>query len=119
MSLKNYQLNDFGIDYIKKGLFIIQLSSKWYNLCKSLTHILEKIKTEGMIDFIQIEIDQNPKICNAFEITAVPNLLFFRNGKFLNKNIHINEYYFIKNGLMIGMSCEPILKEIISKLVSN
>ena len=57
MSLKNYQLNDFGIDYTKKGLFIIQLSSKWCNLWKSLTHILEKIKTEGIIDFIQIEID--------------------------------------------------------------
>ena len=119
MSSKKYQLHDFGIDYIKKGLFIIQHSSKWCNSCKNLTYILEKFKSEGIIDFIQIEIDQNLKICDVFKIIAVPTLLFFRNGKFLNKNIHINEYYFVKNGLMIGMSCEPILKEIISKLVSN
>jgi len=50
------------------------------------------------------------------KITAVPALLFFKNGKLLDKDIEINGETFVNKGIMIGAFGEPILKAIINQI---
>lgn len=116
MRLKLEDLEKIGINCSSKGILIIILNSKWCSSCKHLSLTLRKLKEEGLIELLEIDIDNYPSIIDLLNLTAVPTLLFFKNGKLVDKNIQINEFPFVKNGIMIGINCEPILKEIIEQL---
>ena len=109
-------MNKFGIKGSGKGISIVEITSKWCNSCKGLTLILQKFRDEGIINLIKINIDQNPSITQILDITAIPALIFFKDGFLLNEDIEIYDYPFVKNGIMVGITCEQVIKEII-KLV--
>jgi len=112
------------IDYLKKygiyghdeGIFIIILCSKWCKSSKLYSSILETFIENCSIKFKEIDIDENCNIARDLNIYAVPALLFFKNGKLLNKNIKINGEILVNKGVMIGTYGEPILKEIIKQM---
>ena len=109
-------MKEFGIHAPDEGIFIIVLCSKWCKSCKLFSPILEKFKDTGSIMFKEIDIDENINLVRELNIYAVPALLFFKNGKLLNKTIKINGEIFVKKGVMIGTFGEPILKEIIKQM---
>jgi len=116
LRLKLEDLEKLGIKCPSKGKVVIVLNSKWCNSCKHLSLTLKRLKDEGLIELLEIDIDKYPSINDFLNLTAVPTLLFFKDGKLVEKNIQINEFPFVKNGIMIGINCEPILKEIIEQL---
>lgn len=109
-------MKEFGIHGSYEGIFIIVICSKWCSSCKLFAPVLKKLKDKGFIKFIEINIDENINLVREFNINAVPALLFFKNGKLLNKNIEINGEIFVNKGVMIGSFGEQILKEIIEKI---
>ena len=109
-------MKNFGITGSGKGISIIEITSKWCNSCKGLTIILQKFRAEGLINLIEINIDSNPSITQILDIRTIPALFFFKDGFLLNEDIEIYDYPFVKKGIMAGITCEHVLKEII-KLV--
>jgi len=109
-------LNKFGIKGSGKGISIVEITSKWCNSCKGLTLILQKFRDEGLINLIKINIDENPSITQILDIRAIPTLYFFKDVFLLNEDIEIYDYPFVKKGIMAGITCEHVIKEII-KLV--
>jgi len=89
---------------------------EWCGPCKFLSPILEKLKNEGLIKLIKEDLDKNRALGERFGITAIPSLLFFKNGELLNHPIEIQGQLLVRNGMMTGASGEPILREIISKM---
>ena len=109
-------LHHYGINGPEKGRFIVDLSSKYCKCCKALHTILEKFRNDGIIEVKQINIDENSKLAKELDIHALPALIFFKDGKLLNKNILINEEIFVKNGVMMGAFNGAILKEVIEQM---
>ena len=109
-------LKKFGIDGPKKGNFIIVLCSKWCRSCTLLSTILEKFRDEGFIKLTEIDIGKNSKIARELNIYAVPALLFFKDGKLLDKDIEANGEKLVNKGIMIGSFNELILNEIIKQM---
>ncbi len=109
-------LKKFGIDGPDEGKLIIDLSSEWCGPCKLLSPVLEKLRDEGLINLIQINIDENRQLGQELNIYAVPTLLFFKDGNLLDKNIEINGETLVNKGIMIGATGELILKEIIKQM---
>jgi thiol-disulfide isomerase/thioredoxin len=106
----------FGIKCQDKGKLIVVISSKWCSSCKHLSLILKKLRDERLFDVLEIDFDKYPSVNNILNLTAVPALLFFKDGKLINKDIEINGFPFVKNGMMIGINCESILREIIEHI---
>ncbi|MFX1456276.1 MAG: thioredoxin family protein, partial [Promethearchaeota archaeon] len=77
---------------------------------------LEKLKAEGLIKLIKEDLDRNRPLGERFGITAIPTLLFFKNGELLNHPIEIQGQVLVRNGLMIGASGEGVLRQIIEKM---
>ena len=78
--------------------------------------ILEKFEKEGLIHLIQVDLDQNRPLGERFQITAIPTLLFFKDGKMLEGIIEIQNQPLVRNGMMIGAAGEPIMREVVAKM---
>ena len=114
--MKIDDLKKYGIDGPNEGKLIIDLSSKWCEPCKLLTAVLEQFKQEGLINLIQIDINNNRELCQVMNISAVPTLMFFKDGKLLEKNIEIYGRVLVNNGIMVGTVGDLILEEIINQM---
>ena len=61
-------------------------------------------------------MDQNRPLGEKFGVTAIPTLLFFKNGKLVDGVVEVQGRAVMTNGKMIGNYGEAIIKETISKL---
>ena len=109
-------LKKFGINGPDEGKLIIDLSSEWCGPCKFLSPILEKLRDDGLINLLQINVDENRELGRELDIHAVPTLLFFKDGKLIDKNIDVKGETLVNKGIMIGATGELILKEIIKQM---
>ena len=109
-------LNKFGINGPKKGRFIIVLCSKWCKSCTFLSPILQKFRDDGFIKLKEFDIGENSKLARELNINAVPALIFFKDGKLLDKDIELEGETLVNKGVMIGSFNELILKEIIKQM---
>lgn len=114
--MKIEDLKQFGINGPNEGKLIIDLSSEWCGPCKIVSPILEHFRDKGLINLIQINVDENRELGQKLNIYAVPTLLFFKDGKLLEKNIKVKGETLVNNGVMIGATGELILKEIIDQM---
>jgi thioredoxin 1 len=113
------ELKEFGLeisDEMKQGKVIIDVFTVWCGPCKFISPILEKLHEEGLIHVLKVDLDQNRPLGNRFGITAIPTLLFFKNGELLDHTIEIQGQPLVRNGMMIGAAGEPVLREIIENM---
>ncbi|MFX1374993.1 MAG: thioredoxin family protein [Promethearchaeota archaeon] len=113
------ELKEFGLDIpdtMKEGNVILDVYTEWCGPCKFVSPILEKLKQEGLIKLLKEDLDKNRALGERFGITAIPTLLFFKNGELLNHPIEIQGQILVQNGIMVGASGEQVLREIIEKM---
>ncbi|MFX1312722.1 MAG: thioredoxin family protein [Promethearchaeota archaeon] len=109
-------MKKLGIDVPEEGIYLIVLCSKWCKSCTLLSTILEKFRDNGIIKLKEIDIGNNSELAKKLNINVIPALIFFKNGKLLDKKIEINGEIFVDEGIMIGAFNELILEEIIKQM---
>ncbi len=92
------------------------LKQDWCGPCKFLSPILEKLKEEGLIKLLKEDLDKNRRLGEKYGVTAIPTLIFFKNGELLNHPIEIQGQLLVRNGLMVGASSETTMRQIIEKM---
>jgi thioredoxin 1 len=113
------ELKEFGLeitDDMKEGKVILDVYTEWCGPCKFVSPILEKLKNEGLIKLLKEDLDKNRPLGERFNVTAIPTLIFFKNGELLNHPIEIQDQLLVRNGLMVGAAGEAVLREIIAKM---
>lgn len=103
-------------DEYKDGIFLIDIYTVWCAPCKFVAPILHKLRDEGLVHLLQVDLDQNRPLGEIFSITAIPTLIFFKDGKLLEKSIEVQGQQLVRNGLMIGAAGESILREILANI---
>ena len=110
------ELKSVGIDGPSDGKLLIDVFTTWCGPCKFVAPILHKLRDEGLIKLIQVDLDQNRPLGEMFGITAIPTLLFFNNGELVEKTIEVEGQVLVKRGIMVGAAGEPVLRQIIDKM---
>lgn len=113
------ELKEYGLEIsneMKQGKVIIDIYTVWCGPCKFVSPILEKLHEEGLINVLKVDLDQNRPLGQRFGITAIPTLLFFKNGQLLDHTIQVQGQSLVRNGMMIGAAGEPVLREIIANM---
>lgn len=79
-----------------KGTFIVDFFATWCGPCKMLGVVLEKVAPEISYDILKIDIDENAKLADEYEVMVVPTLLFIKDGEI----IHRESGFFSKDKFM-------------------
>ncbi|MDI9645255.1 MAG: thioredoxin [Archaeoglobales archaeon] len=61
--------------------------AEWCGPCRMVAPIVDELAKEyaGKVLFLKVNTDQNPKLAARFGITAIPTLLFFKNGRVVDR----------------------------------
>lgn len=109
-------LKKIGIEGPSEGKLIIDVFTVWCGPCKFIAPILHKLRDEGLINLIQVDLDQNRPLGEMFGISAIPTLLFFNNGELLSGVIEVQNQPLVKNGIMVGAAGEDVLRKIVEQM---
>lgn len=80
--LKVVNSNEFKSE-IESGVVVVDFFATWCGPCKMLAPVLEGLSSEmeGKAKIIKVDIDQSSDLANKFEISSVPTMMVFKDGK--------------------------------------
>ena len=67
----------------EQGVALIDFSATWCGPCKMLAPVLEEVSEElgDKVAFYNVDVDENPELAEAFDITNIPALALLKNGE--------------------------------------
>lgn len=73
------------LDY--KGLVLVDFWATWCGPCQMLAPVIDEIGNDLKdLKIVKVDTDQEPELANSYNVTGIPNVLIFDNGK-LKSNI--------------------------------
>jgi thioredoxin 1 len=78
---------------IQKGVVLVDFHANWCGPCRMLAPVLEEVaKTvHGKASIGKVDIDTEEKIATDFQITSVPTMILFKDGKEVNRIVGLRE----------------------------
>jgi thioredoxin 1 len=79
---------------ISKGVVLVDFYADWCGPCKMLTPILDSLAEnfKDKVSFVKLDVDSSPKTTNSFQITSVPTLILFKDGKEIERFIGLKDF---------------------------
>ncbi len=76
--------NDFEKAVLKSEKpVLVDFWATWCGPCRMIAPIVDELSEEydGRIDFVKMDVDQNPKTPKKYGIMSIPTLLIFKKGE--------------------------------------
>lgn len=76
---------------VREGLVVIDCYADWCGPCRMISPIVETLAFEyrGKVKFGKLNTDDNQKIAASFGVMAIPTLLFFKDGKYVDRIVGV------------------------------
>ena len=70
-------------------LVLIDFNAVWCGPCKTLKPVVTRLarKNEAKLELIEIDVDKNPKVASTMNITGIPLLILYKQGKEVWRNM--------------------------------
>ena len=89
--VKPVELTDgnFSDEVKKNKIMVVDFWASWCAPCRFLSPIVEELANEyhGKISFAKVDVDANPEVSSSFNITSIPTVIMFKNGKVADVSI--------------------------------
>ncbi|EKQ50859.1 MULTISPECIES: thioredoxin [unclassified Clostridium] len=65
-----------------RGVVVVDFFATWCGPCKMLAPVLDKVSNNmrGKANFFKIDVDQNMRIVEKYNIATVPTMIIFKDG---------------------------------------
>jgi thioredoxin 1 len=89
-----------------QGISVVDFWAPWCGPCIQMAPALESfaVSNAGNVSVYKLDVDENPKTAERFEIRSIPTIIFFRNGQVQH----------ISRGTMSATSLQNKLNELLS-----
>ena len=70
-------------------LTVVDFWAPWCAPCRMISPVLEELASanEGRLRLVKVNVDENPQSAVTYGIQAIPNLLFFKDGKVVDQAV--------------------------------
>jgi thioredoxin 1 len=84
---------------ISKGVTLVDFHADWCGPCRMLSPVLDQIAVDmkGKATVGKVDIDTEQKTAAEFQISSVPTLILFKNGKEVNRLVGLRNADAVKN----------------------
>ncbi|PKL48259.1 MAG: thioredoxin [Candidatus Riflebacteria bacterium HGW-Riflebacteria-2] len=74
-----------------KGAALVDFWAPWCGPCRMMTPILESLsgKMAGKVKIAKLNVDDSPEIAAQFNVSTIPTLIFFKDGKAVHTSIGV------------------------------
>ena len=70
------------------GLVVIDLYADWCGPCRMLAPTLAELEEENpTVKFCKINVDDEPELARAFNVTSIPMIAFVKNNTFVDLSV--------------------------------
>ena len=96
-NIKKLEEKDFQAE-ISSGVTLVDFYADWCGPCRMLTPVLDQVAQDvkGKASVVKVDIDQAQKVTEDLQITSVPTLILFKEGKEVKRIIGLRDADFIK-----------------------
>ena len=90
---------------ISKGTTVVDFHAEWCGPCRMLAPVLEQVANEvkGKAVIAKVDIDSEQKTASQFQITSVPTLILFKDGKEVNRLIGLRNAEAVKEFVLAAI----------------
>ncbi|ODV63541.1 thioredoxin family protein [Ascoidea rubescens DSM 1968] len=82
---------DFEAAIKSEKLVVVDFFATWCGPCKMIAPILEKLSEKHTgVSFYKVDVDAVPDVSHDQDITAMPTLKFFKDGKLIKTVVGAN-----------------------------
>ena len=62
---------------------LVDLWATWCRPCLIIAPIVDELAEEydGRVNFVKVDVDQNPKTATKYNVMSIPTILIFKNGE--------------------------------------
>lgn len=84
---------------IAKGLTLVDFYATWCGPCRMIAPIVEQLagKVAGKANIAKLDIDQAQQITASLQITSVPTLILFKDGKEVKRVVGVKDLDYLLN----------------------
>ena len=70
-----------------KGLVMVDFWAEWCGPCRMVAPIVDELAQEysEKLQVFKLNTDENPEVAGRYQIMGIPTLLFFKDGKAVDK----------------------------------
>ena len=90
---------------ISKGVFLVDFHATWCGPCRMLAPIMEEVAThfENKASVAKLDIDSQQKVAAEYQVTSVPTLILFIDGKEKDRLVGLRNFEEIKEFVEGGL----------------
>jgi thioredoxin 1 len=97
-NIKKLTQEDFSVE-IQQGVVLADFYADWCGPCRMLAPVLEQVAQEvqGKASIAKVDIDKAQGVTADLQISSVPTLILFKDGKELKRIIGLRDADFIRD----------------------
>jgi len=84
---------------ISSGVTLVDFFAEWCGPCKMITPIVARLSQSfaGKAKIAKIDIDKSPEVTTDFEVTSIPTLILFKDGKEVKRIVGLRDEETLKS----------------------
>lgn len=95
--IKHFTDGEFD-NQVKNGVSLVDFHASWCGPCRTLAPVLEQVAKDmsGKAVIGKIDIDSEQQTATRFQITSVPTMILFKNGKEVSRLVGLRDANAVK-----------------------